>query len=89
MSGAHAPDWGKHGLKDAMDWLLPFHHREQVEVEPEPPLPERPRSRLGEALQAIGHHLDAAADAADVQAAIERVDAALKLLAPFREEGQR
>ncbi len=41
---------------------------------------------VAEVLGAVGHHLDAAAGAKDAQAALDRVDAALKLLAPFRDQ---
>jgi hypothetical protein len=40
---------------------------------------------VAEVSGAVGHHLDAASEARDMQAAIDRVDAALKLLAPFRD----
>lgn len=41
---------------------------------------------VAEVLAAVAHHLHTAGEARDIQAALDRVDAALKLLAPFRDQ---
>lgn len=41
---------------------------------------------LGEAIEVAEHHLDAGSSAADLEAAIARIDAARAILAPFGEE---